>query len=135
MQTKDMYVSCDIVDVHYYEDWSCCSNIWGSIAQNDIIYNLFKLLCVLSWHCSKIRGSDLYHQGGKMGVGKKMATFKCMLGSCWYHKAQSNFRIHQGPKRRINIRKVVRIVDYKERPKRTERKMKGSRMVASSRLL
>lgn len=109
---------------------------FGVLLHKMISFIIF-LSCCVCYHgiVGKIRGSDLYHQGGKMGVGKKMATFKCMLGSCWYHKAQSNFHIHQGPKRRINIRKVVRIVDYKERPKRLERKMKGSRMVASSRLL
>ncbi len=48
MQTKNMYVYCDIIDVHCYEDWSCYSNIWGSIAQSDIIYSLLELLCVLS---------------------------------------------------------------------------------------
>jgi hypothetical protein len=67
MQTKDMYVSCDIVDVHCYEYWSCCSNIWGSIAQNHIIYNLFKLLCVLSWHCRQNKRKRLISSRGENG--------------------------------------------------------------------
>jgi hypothetical protein len=124
MQTKYLYASCHIVDVHCYEDWSCDSNIWGYSAQSDIIYNLLEFFCVLSWHCNKIKGGDLYHQRGKLGVGKKMVAFRCLLGSCWYHKAQSNLCTHQGPQRRGNMRKVVRIVDYEKRPKRLERKMR-----------
>jgi hypothetical protein len=71
MQTKDMYVSYDIVNVHCYEDWSYYSNIWGSIAQSDIIYSHFELLCVLSWYCNKRKGGDFYHQGGEMRACKK----------------------------------------------------------------
>jgi hypothetical protein len=48
---------------------------------------------------------------------------------------QSNLCIHQGPKTRKNIRKVIKIIDYKERPKRLERKMKRRGRVAGSRLL
>jgi hypothetical protein len=76
---KNMYASCDIIDVHCYEDWSCYSNIWGSIAQSDIIYSLLELLCVLSWHYSRRKGSDFSHQKGKMRVDKKMVVFKCLV--------------------------------------------------------
>jgi hypothetical protein len=59
-----------------------------------------------------------------MGVDKKMVAFK----SLWVHvgttRLSPTFALTKVPKKK-NIKKILKIINYKERPKRPERKMKG----------